>query len=120
MTLRAAIPALLCLAGPAAAQVAEGAYPAVLSCDAGGGRGPVRAQVGVTVSGGRASYAFQLGGGRETGTGTLAGRRLSLSGKGAGYEARYAGEVTGRGGLLTGAHTGAGFRRACQLVLGDG
>ncbi|NNM71443.1 hypothetical protein [Enterovirga aerilata] len=109
--------------GSAHAQRADGTYPAILACDGGGGSGPVRASGTATIGGGRGSYEIRVGSGRETGSGALAGGRLSLSGKGPGYEARYAGEVSGRGGFLTGYQTGAGgksFRRACQLILGDG
>jgi hypothetical protein len=94
-----------------------------LACDAGGGNGPVRASGSATIGGGRGSYEIRVGSGRETGSGVLDAGRLSLTGKGPGYEARYAGAVSGRGGFLSGVQTGAGgksFRRACQLILGDG
>jgi len=94
-----------------------------LACDAGGGNGPVRASGSATIGGGRGSYEIRVGAGRETGNGVLVAGRLSLTGKGPGYEARYAGAVSGRGGFLSGVQTGAGgksFRRACQLILGDG
>ena len=115
--------ALLLPASASFAQRAEGTYPAILACDAGGGTGAVRATGTAVVGAGRATYEVNLGSGRETGGGPLAGGRLSLAGKGPGYEARYAGEVSGRGGMLTGTQTGGGaksFRRSCQLILGDG
>ncbi len=108
---------------PAQAQRADGTYPATLACDAGGGSGPIRASGTATIGGGRGTYEVRIGSGRETGTGVLSGGRLNVSGKGPGYEARYAGDVSGRGGFLTGYQAGTGgksFRRACQLILGDG
>ena len=105
------------------AQRADGTYPVTLACDAGGGSAPIRASGTATIGAGRGTYEVRLGSGRETGSGALETGRLSLSGKGPGYEARYSGAVSGRGGFLSGVQTGAGgksFRRACQLILGDG
>jgi hypothetical protein len=108
---------------PAHAQRADGTYPVTLACDAAGGSGPIRASGTATIGAGRGTYEIRVGSGRETGSGILDKGRLSLAGKGPGYEARYAGAVSGRGGFLSGIQTGAGaksFRRACQVILGDG
>lgn len=105
------------------AQKAEGSYPGTLFCEAGAGMAAAKVAVTVEILDGRATYAFRTGAGTETGGGTMAGRQLVMTGRSGGrgaYEARYAGEVSGQGGLLTGTQTGRGFRRACQISLGNG
>ncbi|MFL5338476.1 MAG: hypothetical protein ACJ8H8_36280 [Geminicoccaceae bacterium] len=132
----ALLAALFALAPGAARAQADGAFPGTLSCDAlPAGNNAFRAQVTVTISGGRARYTFPAqapggaSGGTETGTGTLGpDRRLVLTGQARGsgfaYTARYAGEVSGRGGLLAGTQTwtigGKPYSRSCQLLLGAG
>jgi hypothetical protein len=111
------------LGGAALAQVAEGTYPGLLFCEATASSDPVRTAVTVTVIGGKAMYSAAPEGGAENGTGTLTAGQLTLTGRGSGrrpYEARYAGQASGRGGLLTGFHTGKGFKRACQISIGQG
>jgi hypothetical protein len=111
---------IVLLPSAGSAQRADGTYPLRLACDAGGGSGIVRATGTATIGGGQASYEIRIGSGRETGAGVLASGKISLTGKGPGYEARYGGDVSGRGGFLSGYQTGKGFRRVCQLVLGEG
>lgn len=115
----------LILAGAAAAQQADGVYPAVLACDGTPSAPPLRVRASITIANGRARYEFPVRDGREIGSGQFSGRRLTLTGGGrardGAYQASYSGEVTGRGGLLSGAHSSTRFgRRGCQIVLGDG